>query len=139
MAQRELPPWISDHIARYLASNGEDGHIWNGVPTLLLTTIGRTTGEPLLLPLIYGRDGANYVVVGSRGGAANHPGWYKNLAVNPEVDVQVGAERFRALARTASPEEKPRLWDEMARIWPAYNEYQAKTEREIPVVIIEPR
>lgn len=135
--RRPLPGWIAEHTKRYLESNGEDGHIWNGVPTLLLTTIGRRSGEPLLLPLIYGTDGGRYLLVASKGGAPEHPHWYKNLVANPEVAVQVGADKFAARARTASEDEKPPLWETMAKLWPAYNEYQAKTERPIPVVIIE--
>ena len=104
----ELPGWIKDHVAEYLASNGEKGHIWRGVPTLLLTTSGRKSGEPLLLPLIYGKDGDNYLVVASKGGAPGHPAWYLNLAANPEVEVQVGPDKFRAKARAATAAEKDR-------------------------------
>lgn len=133
----ELPGWIADHIKSYQATDGADGHIWRGVPTLLLTTTGRKSGEPLLLPLIYGRDGENFVVVASKGGAPAHPAWYLNLRAHPEVQVQVGAEKFTGRARTATADERPRLWEAMAKVWPAYNEYQQKTRREIPVVVIE--
>lgn len=133
----ELPGWIADHIKSYQATDGADGHIWRGVPTLLLTTTGRKSGEPLLLPLIYGRDGENFVVVASKGGAPAHPAWYLNLRAHPEVQVQVGAEKFTGRARTATADERPRLWEAMAKVWPAYNEYQQKTWREIPVVVIE--
>ena len=133
----QLPNWVQQHIDEYLATNGEKGHVWNGVPTLLLTTTGRRTGRKLLLPLIYGRDGENYLVVASRGGAKEHPSWYKNLAANPEVEVQVKDERFQAHARTARPDEKPRLWKTMTAIWPAYDDYQARTDRDIPVVMLE--
>ena len=133
----ELPDWIADHVKKYLETNGTDGHIWRGVPTLLLTTTGRRSGESLLLPLIYGQDGANYLVVASKGGAPVHPGWYQNLVANPEVEVQVGAEKFKAHARTATAAEKPALWEKMAAIWPAYNEYQQRTPRAIPIVILE--
>lgn len=132
-----LPGWIADHLKRYLATDGADGHIWNGVPTLLLTTTGRSSGAALQLPLIYGRDGDRFVIVASRGGAPDHPGWYKNLAALPDVRLQVAAERFTARARTASGEERARLWQVMAKIWPAYDEYQAKTSRQIPVVVLE--
>jgi deazaflavin-dependent oxidoreductase (nitroreductase family) len=138
-AERPLPDWIADHLRRYIATGGEDGHIWNGVPTLLLTTTGRRSRQPLQLPLIYGQDGTDYIVVASRGGAAANPAWYKNLAANPDVDVQVKAEQFRARARTATPDEKPRLWKLMTGIWPAYDEYQGRTSREIPVVVLERR
>ncbi len=84
-----------------------------------------------------GRNGGHYVVVASKGGAPQHPEWYLNHLTHPEVHVQVLADRFRAQARTATPEERARLWPRMADIWPAYNEYQAKTDREIPLVILE--
>jgi deazaflavin-dependent oxidoreductase (nitroreductase family) len=135
--ERKLPDWIADHLRRYLATDGADGHLWNGVPTLLLTTKGRTSGEPLLLPLIYGRDGDRYVVVASKGGAPQHPAWYLNLQAEPRVKLQVAAERFDARARTATAAERPALWRTMAKIWPAYDEYQTKTSREIPVVVLE--
>lgn len=134
----ELPGWIADHLRRYQASDGADGHLWNGVPCLLLTTTGRKSGAPRTLPLIYGRDGTRYVIVASRGGAPDHPAWYENLAANPRVGLQVGAEKLAATARTAAGEERTRLWAAMAKIWPAYEEYRAKTSREIPVVVLEP-
>ena len=140
MSERPQPGWVTDHIQRYLASNGQDGHIWNGVPTLLLTTTGRRSGKPRTTPLIYCQSGEPpfYIVVASRGGARHHPSWYLNLADTPQVRLQVGADCIDATARTASDEEKPALWNLMAEIWPAYNEYQAKTDRVIPVVILEP-
>lgn len=133
----ELPGWIADHIKKYLETNGDDGHIWRGVPTLLLTTTGRRSGKPILLPLIYGTDGPNYLVVASKGGAPANPGWYENLVASPAVEVQVAADKFKARARTATPAEKPALWEKMAAIWPAYIEYQQHTSRDIPVVILE--
>ena len=136
-AGRQLPDWIAEHLRTYIESRGEEGHIWNGVPTLLLTTRGRKSGKDLTLPLIYGTDGDAHVVVASRGGDDRHPGWYLNLVDEPVVGVRVGTETFTARARTASAEEKARLWPKMAEIWPAYDDYQAKTERDIPVVILE--
>ena len=133
----ELPGWIADHLRRYQATDGADGHLWNGVPCLLLTTIGRKSGASLTLPLIYGRDADRVLIVASRGGAPDHPAWYKNLAAQPRVSVQVAADKFAAMARTAAGDERSRLWNAMAKIWPAYNEYQAKTTREIPVVVLE--
>ncbi len=133
----ELPGWIADHLRRYIETNGDDGHLWNGVPTLLLTTTGRKSGAALMLPLIYGVDGDRYVIVASRGGAPKHPAWYLNLVANPEVQVQVKGDRFAARARTVTADEKPALWKLMAGIWPAYNDYQARTSRPIPVVILE--
>ena len=135
--ERELPQWIADHLKQYLETDGREGHIWNGVPTLLLTTTGAKSGKQLQLPLIYGKDGDNYLVVASKGGAPQHPAWYHNLDANPDVAVQVEAEKFKAKARTATAEEKPRLWETMAKIFPNYNEYQQKTTRDIPVVVLE--
>jgi len=134
---RQLPDWIADHMRRYLETNGADGHLWNGVPTLLLTTTGRRSGVPQTLPLIYGRDGARYVVVASKGGADQHPLWYLNLVAQPQVQVQVAADCFAARAHTASATERPALWSLMAKLWPAYDGYQRKTSRTIPVVVLE--
>lgn len=128
--------WQREHIERYVATDGADGHEWQGVYTLLLTTRGRKSGKARRTPLIYGRDGDDYVVVASAGGQPHHPSWYLNLQADPRVRVQVGAEKFDAVARTASPEEKARLWPVMTEIWPDYDNYQSKTSREIPVVIL---
>ena len=129
--------WVARHISQYVETNGRKGHRWQGVPTLLLTTRGRKTGKLRRTALIYGIDGDRYVVVASTGGADKNPAWYLNLVDNPEVELQVGAATFRARARTADRDEKPPLWELMASIWPDYDKYQAKTEREIPVVILE--
>jgi deazaflavin-dependent oxidoreductase (nitroreductase family) len=129
--------WVADHIKSYVETDGEQGHVWNGVPTLLLTTKGRKSGELRRTALIYGEHEGTYLLVASQGGADKHPAWYLNLEANPEVQVQVGADKFTARARTASAAEKPDLWTEMAKIWPAYDEYQTKTERPIPVVVLE--
>jgi deazaflavin-dependent oxidoreductase (nitroreductase family) len=129
--------WVAKHIHDYVESDGQEGHEWRGVHTLLLTTKGRKSGKQRRTALIYGKDGDNTIIVASRGGAPNHPAWYLNLVDNPEVDVQIESEKFSARAHTASPEEKARLWPLMAAIWPAYNDYQAKTDREIPVVVLE--
>jgi len=131
--------WVAEHIHDYVESDGENGHLWRGVPTLLLTTQGRKSGKQRRTALIYGKEGNNYIIVASRGGHPSHPAWYLNLSENPTVDVQVGAEKFSAQAHTASAEEKKRLWPLMASIWPAYNDYQAKTQREIPVVVLVPK
>ena len=130
--------WVARHIRRYLDSDGADGHEWRpGVYTLLLTTRGRRSGRLRRTALIYGRDGDRYLVVASKGGARTHPLWYLNLTADPEVQVQVGAEKFTARACTAGAEEQPRLWRLMAEIWPDYDHYQRRTSREIPVVILE--
>ena len=143
---RDLPKWIADHLQRYLETDGADGHLWDSapvggpgpIPTLLLTTTGRRSGKPIVMPLIYGEAGGKYVVVASKGGAPTHPGWYLNLAAHRAVEVQILAKRFRATARTASGAERAELWQQMAAIYPPYNDYQAKTDREIPVVVLEP-
>jgi deazaflavin-dependent oxidoreductase (nitroreductase family) len=129
--------WVKEHIDRYIATNGESGHIWRGVTTLLLTVKGRKSGKQYRTALIYGRDGDNYVVVASKGGAKKHPEWYRNLVANPEVEVQVLGDRFKARARTANAEERPALWEMMAKMWPSYDSFQKKTSRQIPVVILE--
>jgi deazaflavin-dependent oxidoreductase (nitroreductase family) len=127
-----------DHVERYRETGGEVGHLWRqGSKILLLTTTGRTTGEPRTAPLIYEQAGDAYVIVASKGGAPQHPGWYRNLAKNPDVELQVKGEVFPARARTAVGDERERLWELAARQWPAYDDYQRKTEREIPVVVLE--
>lgn len=130
--------WVAQHIRGYVESDGRKGHRWSGVNTLLLTTRGRKTGKLRRTALIYGEDRGSYLVVGSRGGARKHPSWYLNLVENPEVQVQVGADKFQAKARTATAREKPRLWKLMTSIWPEYDRYQQGTDRDIPVVILEP-
>jgi deazaflavin-dependent oxidoreductase (nitroreductase family) len=127
-----------EHVRRYEETDGEVGHEWKeGVPTLVLTTTGRKTGQERKFALIYQEIEGDVVVVASKGGAPNHPGWYFNLVEHPEVGVQVGADRYQARARTAAGEERAKLWDALAAVWPAYNEYAKKTDREIPVVVLE--
>lgn len=136
--ERRLPDWMAQHMKRYLETDGEDGHMWRGVPTLLLTTTGRRSGESRMLPLIYGRANDDaYVIVASKGGHKNNPIWYENLVASPAVSVQVAADKFAARARTAQGEERGQLWQKMAEIFPPYNDYQKSTEREIPVVVLE--
>jgi deazaflavin-dependent oxidoreductase (nitroreductase family) len=127
-----------EHVRRYEETDGEEGHEWQpGVPTLVLTTIGRKTGEERKFALIYQEVDGDHVIVASRGGNPKHPGWYLNLQANPDVKVQVMADKFAAKARTANAEERAKLWPVMAKVWPDYDEYQKKTDREIPVVILE--
>ena len=129
--------WVNRHIQAYVQSGGEKGHEWRpGVPTLLLTTTGRRSGTRHRTALIYGRAGADYVVVASTGGKPRNPAWYLNLSADPRVEVQVGAEKFAAVARTADGAERARLWTAMNEIWPSYEQYQGKTDREIPVVVL---
>lgn len=130
--------WVRSHIEEYVASDGRKGHKWRGLPTLLLTTRGRKSGKLRRTALIYGRDGDNYLLVASNGGALHHPAWYLNLVENDQVELQVGAQQLAARAYTASPEEKSRLWPMMAAIFPQYNTYQAKARRDIPLIILEP-
>ncbi len=129
--------WVADHIHRYLESAGQNGHDWRGYPTLLLTTRGRKSGLLRRTALIYGVDGDHVIIVASVGGADRHPSWYLNLSENPEVEVQINDDRFTALAHTASPEEKAKLWPLMVKVYPPYESYQAKTQRVIPVVVLE--
>jgi deazaflavin-dependent oxidoreductase (nitroreductase family) len=126
-----------EHVERYRATDGEEGHDWQGTQTLILTTTGRKSGQERSTPLIYGRKGDDYMIVASNGGADEPPTWYLNLDEQPEVEVQVWGDRFKARARTATPEEKPELWKTMTAQWPAYDEYQQNTEREIPVIVLE--
>ena len=128
-----------EHVRRYVETDGEVGYIWReGAPILILTVTGRKSGTEYSTPLIFGRDGENLVIVGSQGGRPAHPDWYLNLVAEPEVGVQVKGDRFRAHARTAEGEERDRLWRRMNEIWRHYDEYQTKTERVIPVVVLEP-
>jgi proline iminopeptidase len=142
----DLPDWIKNHISRYVATDGADGYLWDAsigggkgmVPTLLLTTVGRKSGRVLTLPLIFGRSGPSYVVVASKGGAPANPAWYFNLQATPEVQVQVKAEKFAARAHTAVGEERAVLWRKMVEIYGPYAQYQTKTDRQIPVVVLTP-
>lgn len=138
--------WIDEHRQQYL-QDPEKGHMWDStvvggpgpVPCLLLTTTGRKSGEKRVMPLIYGKVAEGYVIVASKGGAPDHPDWYKNLQANPEVELQVAREHLRAHAETTSGELRDRLWQLMLPIWPPYAEYQTKTERQIPVVLLRPQ
>lgn len=128
-----------EHVRRYRETGGEVGHLWReGSTVLLLTTTGRTTGEKRTTPLIYAVDGGNYVIVASKGGAPDDPGWYKNIEKTPEVELQVKADRFPARARKATGAERERLWRKANEVWPHYDEYATRTSREIPLVVLEP-
>jgi deazaflavin-dependent oxidoreductase (nitroreductase family) len=129
-----------DHIRRYQETGGEVGYLWNGAPTLLLSSTGRKTGQPRTHALIFAQDGDDYLIVASMGGAPRHPQWYLNLVANPEAEIQVRDQRRPVTARTAqSPDERARLWEIVTGIWPNYDAYQARTDREIPVVVLTPR
>jgi deazaflavin-dependent oxidoreductase (nitroreductase family) len=129
----------SEHVRVYRETGGEPGYRWRGTTILLLTTTGRSSGQERTTPLIFTEDGERWVVVASKGGAPEHPDWYKNLRASPEATIQVKSEVIPVLAETAEGEERVRLWRSMTEIWPAYDDYQAKTDREIPVVILSRR
>ena len=128
------PSWVAEHIQRYVETDGAEGHIWRGVPTLLLTTTGRKSGELRRTALIYGEHGASYVIVASQGGAADAPGLVPEPEANPEVGSQVGADKFERPGPHGDRAGAAELWPMMAAIWPAYDEYQTKTDRQIPLV-----
>lgn len=141
-----VPQWIQDHIRIYRESGGKEGHMWDAsiageglglTPTLLLTTIGRKSGQKRTMPLIYGKFGGNYIVIGSKGGSETHAAWYLNLLANPEVNLQVATENFNARARIATGEERAKIWKHMLTVYPPYQDYQNRTKREIPVVVLE--
>lgn len=135
--------WIDEHRQLYL-SDGEKGHLWDStvrggpgpIPTLLLYTTGRKSGKTSIMPLIYGEGEGGYAIIASKGGAPAHPDWYFNLQAEPNVQVKLRDETFAARAETVTDERRAKLWDLMAEIWPQYNEYQSKTERQIPVVLL---
>jgi proline iminopeptidase len=132
-------PFGDEHVRLYRETDGETGHEWReGSTILLLTTKGRKTGLDRTVPLIYDLEGANPVIVASKGGAPDHPGWFKNLVKTPEAEVQILDRRVPVRAREAEGEERALLWEQMNRMWPHYEEYQAKTDRRIPVVVLEP-
>jgi len=145
MANFSEVPWIAEHIKLY-GTDPEKAHLWDStplggpgiLPTLLLTTKGRKSGEPRPLPLIYGTADGSYVVIASKGGMPKHPLWYLNLEARPECELKVGAKQISARARVAAGEERERLWKQMAEIYPPYLDYQKATERTIPVVVLEP-
>ena len=129
--------WVADHIRNYVESNGADGHIWRGVPTLLLTTKGRQSGLLRRTALIYGRDGDDYVIVASKGGAPTDPQWYTNLKKESAVTIQVGANILSGTASTyALDATREKVWQSMVAIWPGFAEYKEKTTRQIPLVRI---
>lgn len=142
-----LPGWMLDHANRYLSSGGTDGHMYHAqlpgkpeivVPSLLLITKGRKSGEKYIFPLFYGEAEGGYLIIASKGGAPEHPGWYRNLLANPECEVQVGPKKLKARARTVEGPLRAKLWQQALQFWPPYAEYQQKTEREIPVVLLDP-
>ncbi len=138
-------PWIAEHIKLY-ETDPEKARLWDSsslggpgvLPTLLLTTTGRRSGEPRALPLIYGEAGESYVVIASKGGMPNHPLWFRNLEAAPQCELQIGAKQVNASARVAEGDERERIWAKMVEIYPPYTDYQKSTERTIPVVVLDP-
>jgi len=126
-----------EHVRAYKETNGEEGYQWQGTTILLLTTTGRVSRQERTTPLIFREDGGGWVIVASKGGAPDHPDWYKNLEANPHATIQLKHEQIPVRARAAEGPERERLWRLMAEVWPAYDEYQTRTDRQIPVVILE--
>jgi deazaflavin-dependent oxidoreductase (nitroreductase family) len=125
------------HVEKYRETDGEVGYIWNGATCLLLTTTGRRSGKPRTVPLIFAADGDRQILVASKGGAPEHPSWYRNLEANPDVEVQIKGDRFRARARTVEGTEREHCWKVATAVWPNYDEYVKRTTRAIPVVALE--
>lgn len=155
MAEKKLRPWTKSeekvgsivvkvmsvlNTWSYRLTGGKvGGKFVGGAPVLLLTTIGRRSGQPRTAPLLYLQEGESYVIVASKGGMSHHPLWYLNLESNPDVEVEIGREKKRMKARRLSKEEKATLWPKLVAMYKSYDDYQARTERDIPVVILEPR
>lgn len=139
MADSDNELFGDEHVRVYRETAGERGYHWRGTTILLLTTKGRTSGEPRTTPLIHRTDGERWIVVASKGGAPAHPSWYENLKANPEATIEVLKETVPVVASTAEGEERARLWRLMSEVWPAYDEYQTRTDREIPVVVLTRR
>jgi deazaflavin-dependent oxidoreductase (nitroreductase family) len=131
--------WVAGHIREYVATDGRGGHRLSGwkPSTLLLVTRGRRSGKLRRTALAYGEHDGRYVIVASNGGAERHPAWYLNLVDDPAVQVQVRDDRFAATARDATVDERPALWKLMTSVGPELDDYQRKSRREIPVVILE--
>jgi deazaflavin-dependent oxidoreductase (nitroreductase family) len=126
-----------EHVQRYRETDGEVGYLWNGATALLLTMTGRKSGEERTIPIIFTQVGDAQVIIASKGGAPEHPVWYLNLLAEPRVKVQIKGDKFDAIARTATSPEREKLWAEAIKQWPSYDVYQSRTNREIPVVVIE--
>jgi deazaflavin-dependent oxidoreductase (nitroreductase family) len=137
MAESDDDLFLDEHVRVYRETGGQRGYHWRGTTILLLTTLGRRSGEQRTTPLIHRVDGDRWVVVASKGGAPEHPLWFENLVAEPAVTVQVLDEVFPARASVAEGAERERLWALLTEDWPAYNDYQEKTDRQIPVVVLE--
>jgi deazaflavin-dependent oxidoreductase (nitroreductase family) len=130
----------AEHVRVFRETKGKRGSQWRGAPILLLTTTGSASGQARTTPLIMREDGDNWVIVASKGGAPDHPSWFKNIqAADGEAEIDLGPEQVPVTATVAEGDERARLWSKMTEVWPPYDEYQAKTEREIPVVVLTRR
>ena len=148
MSEQSIPPglpiWVADHVKLYF-EDPEKGHMWDStprggpgvLPTLLLITTGRKSGKSRILPLLYRKEDVGFVVVASKGGAPNNPSWFLNLLKTPSCEIHVGRDHLRVNARTSEGKERMMLWEKMAELYPPYDDYQAKTDREIPVIVLE--
>jgi deazaflavin-dependent oxidoreductase (nitroreductase family) len=134
----EIRAMAADHVRRYVGTDGRDGLYIGRWRALILTTTGRRSGQPRSTPLIFGEDDGRHVIVASFAGLPQHPAWYLNLEADPDAWVQVEGERFQALARTVAGDERERLWPLMVDVYPLYADYAKKTDRVIPVVVLEP-
>lgn len=137
-ANLDLNLYGDEHVRLYRETNGEQGYLWNGVPILLLTSKGRKSGEERIIPIISTQHGDSFVIIGSKGGAPAHPAWYLNVLQDPHVKVQVKGDIYEAVARTAESPEREVIWAECVKTWPSYDVYQSRTERKIPVVVLDP-
>lgn len=146
MSEQALPKWIADHVQLYL-SDPEKAHLWDAslgggkgmIATLLLITKGARTGKTRMLPLIYKKVDGNFVIIASKGGAPSHPGWFRNLQTNPDCEIRVASNAYKVHARVAHGAERERLWKELVEVYAPYTQYQERTDREIPVVVLEPK
>jgi deazaflavin-dependent oxidoreductase (nitroreductase family) len=130
----------AEHVRVFRETDGERGYHWRGTTILLLTTRGRSSGELRTTPLIHRVDGDRWVIVASKGGSPQHPSWFENLRANPDdVEIEIPGERVPVRASVAEGAERERLWSLMTEVWPAYDEYQGKTDRQIPVVVLTRR
>ncbi len=144
MSENETPlssptDWVADHVRRYVDSDGADGHIMNGVACLLLTTRGRKSGQLRRTPLVYAQDGDRFFIVASRGGDDAHPVWFLNIEADPDVEIQLLEAHHRLRARIAEGDERTAIWKRMVDIFADFADYQKKTSRQLPVVVLEPR
>lgn len=139
MTQTDDDLFGQEHVEAYQATDGERGYHWRGTEILLLTTTGNRSGRPHTTPLIHRTDGDDFVIVASKGGAPEDPAWFKNMQADENAEIQVKADHIPVRMTIAEGEERARLWDRMVEVWPDYEEYAKKTDREIPVVVLKRR